>query len=829
MANWNDLKASVAEAIKTNGNQEITGQILQNTLNSIISNLGENATFAGIATPNTNPGTPDGNVFYLASQGGTYSNFSSIIVRRGELAVLTRINNTWIKNSIEISNFIGDVPIENFISEVNVSKIYPTDGTDGTDKYTLNTALRKIPSELRTIGIKCVFINSENKLETWEYQGGGFSVISNWKLIGSIVSEDLSKLKQGLTLTKAELSAEQVNANIDIVTDITVGNKIPIYISKLIQSESQKYIIRTINSNGAAIETFYSNITLSEGEYIDVMPTLEANAIRIVVLNMSEDVQIELYVNPLESILSLAKDIDELGNNTLKEKDRTEIEGEIQTGLRDVYRYKVDLFSLGQKNYYYDGTGEKVYAGGLYLTTNIVKYDGMKSITVIGNTHSNGIIPVILPFDSNGDVISGKILYGDDNFKAKTFTLELTEEINAIVAQTRFTLSGASIILTCETSLDNILRQKEDCKNIMHGYLANAQKAISNRFISYMQYNKNYEETIPKPSEVANAAGIRIPTVEILPNGNKLVLALVNLNSVGDYSEFKEYVYILNALNSVDKKYEFVDNMTDLGDGIAYPTTCRVGETVYLFYTKITQDSNGNVTQSATYVCTTTNGENWSNSLLLNDEAGFLCGGGSKAFEDDGVIYVPFLMRSNNKKDAGFLAYNIDEKTCYKKMLCADLGTDECSIYPDGLGNILISTRMTDGTAQGLYKISKNEYEHTYEKVDVDVTGRLALQECCLYCGNGIVLRSRATNPTSASGWQRGNHILEVSYDFGFNFAKICDISGSETVGSGGYTSLAFDKVNQKLIVVYEAAPYRSSTFKICEISASLKQEVSFL
>ena len=53
MSNWSDLKASVAEAIKTNGNQEITGQILQNTLNSIISNLGENATFADIATPTT--------------------------------------------------------------------------------------------------------------------------------------------------------------------------------------------------------------------------------------------------------------------------------------------------------------------------------------------------------------------------------------------------------------------------------------------------------------------------------------------------------------------------------------------------------------------------------------------------------------------------------------------------------------------------------------------------------------------------------------------------------------------------------------------------------
>lgn len=61
MANWSDLKAAVAKVIKTNGNQQITGAVLQNVLNNIISNVGENATFAGIATPVTNPGTPDGN------------------------------------------------------------------------------------------------------------------------------------------------------------------------------------------------------------------------------------------------------------------------------------------------------------------------------------------------------------------------------------------------------------------------------------------------------------------------------------------------------------------------------------------------------------------------------------------------------------------------------------------------------------------------------------------------------------------------------------------------------------------------------------------------
>lgn len=88
MANWSTLKAAIASVIKNNGNQEITGQVLQNTLNSIISNIGKDSSFVDIAIPSTNPGVPDGNVFYLATKQGIYSNFSGITVLKGEVAIL---------------------------------------------------------------------------------------------------------------------------------------------------------------------------------------------------------------------------------------------------------------------------------------------------------------------------------------------------------------------------------------------------------------------------------------------------------------------------------------------------------------------------------------------------------------------------------------------------------------------------------------------------------------------------------------------------------------------------------------------------------------------
>ena len=112
MANWTILKAAVAEVIKTNGNQEITGAVLQNALNNIISNVGENASFAGIATPSTNPGTPDGPVFYITSESGTYSNFGGI-VNNGECLILKKNEDSWVSietgiiTNKKLSNLLG--------------------------------------------------------------------------------------------------------------------------------------------------------------------------------------------------------------------------------------------------------------------------------------------------------------------------------------------------------------------------------------------------------------------------------------------------------------------------------------------------------------------------------------------------------------------------------------------------------------------------------------------------------------------------------------------------------------------------------------------------
>ena len=68
-----------------------------NLPDKILRSISKNATFGGIATPTTNPETPDGPVFYIAGETGIYANFSGIEVAEGEAAILQLNNGSWVK------------------------------------------------------------------------------------------------------------------------------------------------------------------------------------------------------------------------------------------------------------------------------------------------------------------------------------------------------------------------------------------------------------------------------------------------------------------------------------------------------------------------------------------------------------------------------------------------------------------------------------------------------------------------------------------------------------------------------------------------------------
>ena len=133
MGGYTKLKAAIADAIKANGNNEITGAIMQVVLNTIVSTVGANRTFVGIANKNTNPGTPDSNVFYIAYEAGNYVNFqsgaSNLTVKPGELAILYNGTNNWDKFVIGMSSD-GVIALANTINQINATGRYAYTDTD---------------------------------------------------------------------------------------------------------------------------------------------------------------------------------------------------------------------------------------------------------------------------------------------------------------------------------------------------------------------------------------------------------------------------------------------------------------------------------------------------------------------------------------------------------------------------------------------------------------------------------------------------------------------------------------------------------------------------
>lgn len=141
MGNYEELKAAVASVIKTNGNQEITGQVLQNTLTTLISQVGANATFAGIATPDTAPGTPDQNVFYIAGQSGVYANFGGYEVTKNAVA-FNNVSGNWVATELNLlSSDFGDSAVYDMAYSgylpVDLGHLYSH--SSGTGRYVANS------------------------------------------------------------------------------------------------------------------------------------------------------------------------------------------------------------------------------------------------------------------------------------------------------------------------------------------------------------------------------------------------------------------------------------------------------------------------------------------------------------------------------------------------------------------------------------------------------------------------------------------------------------------------------------------------------------------
>ena len=94
---YDQIKESIKAVIKENGNYEITGNVLQAVLLSMVDTLGPEYQFLGIATKSTVPVVVEGNSFYITTEVGTYTNFKNsgnTTITVNQLGILTSTNGT---------------------------------------------------------------------------------------------------------------------------------------------------------------------------------------------------------------------------------------------------------------------------------------------------------------------------------------------------------------------------------------------------------------------------------------------------------------------------------------------------------------------------------------------------------------------------------------------------------------------------------------------------------------------------------------------------------------------------------------------------------------
>ena len=106
MANFASLKATIDAQIKANGNQEITGPILNAVLTAMINTIGNGYALQGtVAQTSDNPGSPDNPVAYLAAGPGTYTNFGGTVIPDDGHAYLLTWDTAWTAVQLPLATY----------------------------------------------------------------------------------------------------------------------------------------------------------------------------------------------------------------------------------------------------------------------------------------------------------------------------------------------------------------------------------------------------------------------------------------------------------------------------------------------------------------------------------------------------------------------------------------------------------------------------------------------------------------------------------------------------------------------------------------------------
>lgn len=205
------------------------------------------------------------------------------------------------------------VPVSKLIGEINVSNLFPTGGTNGTNKYTLESAIAKIPTDLRIVGIKCSFLDEDGVVEEWEYQGGTFLSANSWKQGGTSI---LVELQNNIVAIKATTFADAGTKEITSINfssaeyaiSIEAGKKHVLMLKADKNIHQSNFNVRTKKSSDGTWGEYiiqnnsnYSTVDLSKGVYIEFTLTYGASSITVQLMGQDSSCNMQVAIASLIS------------------------------------------------------------------------------------------------------------------------------------------------------------------------------------------------------------------------------------------------------------------------------------------------------------------------------------------------------------------------------------------------------------------------------------------------------------------------------------------------------------------------------------------------
>lgn len=166
---------------------KFSGEEIDNILDKSQELLNKGYTFSGVATPETDPGTPSLKVFYLTTTAGKYANFDNITVESGKLTVLLYNGSMWQNQVLDlpkeanvvqtVGNSTSDVMSQDAVTEELSKKASVESVTDGISAHnTSSTSHADIRNLLNTCVGLPVYDSSSYKITFTTLAGASIEI-----------------------------------------------------------------------------------------------------------------------------------------------------------------------------------------------------------------------------------------------------------------------------------------------------------------------------------------------------------------------------------------------------------------------------------------------------------------------------------------------------------------------------------------------------------------------------------------------------------------------------------------------------------------------------